>query len=392
MASGKKLLFPEDNLLSRKQRYPSTLKGNTPSFESRMNKSALTSSLMAGTILFFLSNHLDASDVWKSDPFMGDYQGQWAKAVRGVPQSLVAQVVPRAQGKYIINFMEEFDQRCPLYVQANANLRGSALELDDGSWSGSIENGTFTGEGLLQGNKIPFTLTKVERPSPRLGAIPPAGAIVLFDGTGFDHWIGIENNNEIKAITWKLVGDGAMEVAPTLEEHAFATSIGTKQAYHDYHLHLEFRLPLFADVIGQSRGNSGIIFEDYAFVELQVLDSYGLPGYYDECGGMYKVSAPQVNMCRPPLQWQSYDIIYHGAQYAPDGKLVHGPVLTVDHNGKRVQTSLEIPVSEGAINRRLQDPDSRMPGRIRLQNHGDPVQYRNIWLKKLPALENPSAR
>lgn len=245
-----------------------------------------------------------AADVWKDDPQVGDYQGDWAAGVKVWPRGMVAQVIPRADGKYQINLLPEFDQRCPPLAVVNGRTEGGAIVIDDGDWSGRIENGEFTGKGLAKGNPGAFEMKKVDRPSPRLGAKAPAGAVVLFDGSGFDHWTGIGKGGEEEDIAWKLV-DGVMEVAPTLDEHAFASSLGTKKTFQDYHLHIEFRLPLFPEVLGQSRGNSGIIFEDYIFHELQMLDSYGLPGYYDECGGLYKISAPQVNMCHPPLAWQS---------------------------------------------------------------------------------------
>jgi hypothetical protein len=325
---------------------------------------------------------VSADDVWQADPFLGDYEGDWSQGVKVWPRGLVAQVVPRGEGKYQVNLLPEFDHRCPPHAVVEAKVEGKALVLDDGPWSGRIANGTFTGKGLAKNRPATFELQKLSRPSPRLGASPPEGAVVLFDGTGFDHWVGISKDGKVEEVLWKLV-DGVMEVAPTLEEHAFASSIGTKKTFQDYLLHVEFRLPLFPAVIGQSRANSGIIFEDYTFHELQVLDGYGLPGYYDECGAIYNISAPYVNMCRPPHQWQSYDIIYRGPRYADDGKLLRPARISVDHNGKLVQKDVELPDSPAAQRQRQANPGSRRVGRIKLQNHGDPIQYRNIWLKEL---------
>jgi hypothetical protein len=298
----------------------------------------------------------------------------------------LAQVVPRGDGNYLINLLPEFDHRCAPVAELAAKVVQKALVFDAGPWAGRIEDGTLSGKGLAKGKPGAFALEKVVRPVPRLGTAPPADAIVLFDGSGFEHWTGIGKGGKSEDVAWKLV-DGVMEVAPTLEEHAFASSIGTKKTFQDYHLHIEFRLPLFPDVMGQSRGNSGIIFEDYTFHELQVLDSFGLPGYYNDCGAIYKISAPHVNMCRPPLEWQSYDIIYRRPRYATDGKLLQAARITVDHNGKLIQNDLELPDSPNAERQRREKPDSRQVGRIKLQNHGDPVQYRNIWLKELPTEE-----
>ena len=338
---------------------------------------------MASTFaILALASAAVAADVWKDDPLIGDYQGDWVADVKVWPRGLVAQVIPRGDGTYQINVLPEFDHRCPPLAVVEAKTEAKAVVFDDGNWSGRIEDGDFTGLGPVKGKPAAFGMKKVDRPSPRLGAAPPPGAIILFDGTGFDHWAGIGKGGQTEEVAWKVV-DGVMEVAPTLEEHAFASSVGTKKTFQDYHLHIEFRLPLFPEVIGQSRGNSGIIFEDYTFHELQVLDSYGLPGYYDECGAIYNISAPHVNMCRPPLDWQSYDIIYRGPRYADDGKLLRPARITVNHNGKLVQNELELPDSPAAEHQRREKPGSRQVGRIRLQNHGDPVQYRNIWLREL---------
>jgi len=325
---------------------------------------------------------------WTADPLVGDYEGDWSKDARVWPRGLVAQVIPRGAGTYLVNLLPEFDHRCPPLAAVEARRDGDLLVIGGDPWSGRIEGGKFTGRGLVKGKTASFELEKVRRPSPRLGAEPPQGALVLFDGSGFDHWVGIGKGKDVQEVTWQLV-DGVMQPAPTLTDHAFAASIGTKETFQDYHLHIEFRLPLLPDVLGQSRGNSGIIFEDYTFHELQVLDSYGLPGYYDECGAIYKISAPHVNMCRPPLEWQSYDIVYRGPRYADDGKLLQTATITVSHNGKLVQKDLPLPDSPAAERQRRENPDARKVGRIKLQNHGDPVQYRNIWLKELSAEEEP---
>jgi len=298
------------------------------------------------------------------------------------PRGLVAQVIPRGDGQYRIHFLPEFDQRCPPYAQIAGRIEDGVLRFDETGWSGQIDANGMTGVGLPPNKKKPaeFKLAKVTRLSPRLGAKPPAGAVVLFDGSGFDHWEPARGPADAE-ISWQLV-DRAMRVWPPLVEHAFGASIAARKVYQDFRLHIEFRLPLLADVTGQTRGNSGVIFEDYRFHELQVLDSYGLPGYYDDCGGIYKVAAPKVNMCAPPLQWQSYDVVYHAPRYDDQGKLLRNGRMTVDHNGRRIHNDLELPGPPGG-----RVPANRLGtkrvGRIQLQHHGDPVEYRNIWLLPL---------
>jgi hypothetical protein len=112
---------------------------------------------------------------------------------------------------------------------------------------------------------------------------------------------------------------------------------------------------------------------------VQVLDSYGLEGADNECGGIYTVSRPKINMCAPPLQWQSYDITFTAAKYDGAGKKTANARLTVVHNGVVIQDNTELPrVTGGALNDRENEPESLV-----LQDHGNPVQYRNIWAEKL---------
>ena len=227
-------------------------------------------------------------------------------------------------------------------------------------------------------------MIKDVRFSPNLGARPPEGAVVLFDGSGFEHWEAVGRGETPDRIPWKLIDD-FMQVAPTFDEHTFGTALRTRKAMTDFRLHLEFRLPLLPNVTGQNRGNSGVIIEEFQFYEVQILDSYGLPGYYDECGGIYKVAAPMVNMCAPPLQWQSYDVTYRSPRFDDSGKLVRKARITVDHNGKLIHRDQELPYSEAAQRGRRERGDTKVPGRITLQNHGDPVEFRNVWIVDLAA-------
>jgi len=314
-----------------------------------------------------------------ADPFLGDWQGRFTKDGNRRPQPLVAQVIPRGQGRYALVFREVFDHRCPVYGRAEGKADGGRLVFQGDGFSGEASGKAMTGKGRRhdahrEETGRPFTLERRVRPSPRLGAEPPDGAIVLFDGSGFDAW----DPDRGEEVTWKIK-DGVAHAWPTLDEHAISTGLVTKRAFGDYHLHLEFRLPLLADSLGQTRANGGIGFEDYRWHELQILDSYGLPGYWDECGSIYRFAAPKVNMCAPPGVWQSYDVTYHRPRYSEDGKLLRPARVTVNHNGKVVQNDLELPGGDVPKNRW----GSRTIGRIRLQNHGDPIAFRNIWVKEL---------
>jgi len=329
----------------------------------------------------------------QQDPFLGDWQGEWATEAPGQPpgtgtapaaagRRLVAQVIPRGEGNYQINLLPAFDERGTAHAVVQAKVEGDRLRFDQGGWTGELHGERFKGTGTRGGEQAAFEMAKVTRLSPRLGEKPPKDATVLFDGTNFDHWEA--NRGDPAAITWQLAG-GCARVWPPLKEHAFGTAIRTKKAFPNFRLHLEFRLPLMAGDTGQTRANSGVIIEEFEFYEVQILDSYGLAGDDHECGSIYGKAAPKVHLCGPPLVWQSYDITYRGPRFDPSGNLVAKARITVDHNGKVIHEDLELPFSERAVTARRQRPDSRTPGRITLQHHGDPVEFRNIWIIELGA-------
>ena len=196
-------------------------------------------------------------------------------------------------------------------------------------------------------------LDKINRASSTLGAKPPEGAIVLFDGKSADAFEG-----------GKMTEDGLLQQGCT-----------SKQKFGSCKVHIEFRLPYQPEDRGQARGNSGIYVG--ARYECQMLDSFGLKGENNECGGLYSVKAPDVNMCLPPLSWQTYDIDYTAARYEGD-KLVANPRVTISHNGVVIHNEVEVPGERSTP----ADPNKPgpEPGPIYLQDHGNPLRYRNIWV------------
>ena len=194
-----------------------------------------------------------------------------------------------------------------------------------------------------------------------LGAKPPAGAQVLFDGKSLDGWVGRDK----QPAAW-TIKDGAFIVAPGKGD------IQTTRTFGDFTLHLEFRTPHMPDARGQARGNSGVYLG--GIHELQVLDSYGLEPKNNECGAIYSQIAPRVNACKKPMEWQTYDVVFHKAK-VQDGKVVEPARVTVVQNGVNIIDNAAINPTPGGIG---MEPGTDGP--LLLQDHGNLVEYRNIWI------------
>ncbi|NUQ65282.1 MAG: DUF1080 domain-containing protein [Pirellulales bacterium] len=197
------------------------------------------------------------------------------------------------------------------------------------------------------------SLAKADRVSPTLGAKPPAGATVLFDGMGTDHFANGE-----------MTKDGLLKAGT----HSKAT-------FKNFKLHLEFRTPFMPSARGQARGNSGMYLQGR--YEVQILDSFGLEGRDNECGGIYKAAAPRVNLCLPPLAWQTYDVDFTAARFDAAGKKTENARVTVLHNGVAIHDNLELPDVTPGGTLKTESPE---PGPLFLQDHGNPVHFRNVWV------------
>lgn len=232
--------------------------------------------------------------------------------------------------------------------EADGKTVNGVTTFKDGGFTASIRGGVLviTAEGGVTIGE----LQKVARQSPTFDAKAPEGAVVLFDGTNTDQWK-----------EGKMTDDGLLMPGTT-----------SKRAFQSGTLHLEFMLPYEPKGRGQNRGNSGCYLQGR--YEAQILDSFGLKGASNECGGIYQIKDCDVNMCYPPLLWQTFDIDFTAAEFQ-DGKKVKDARMTVRQNGVVVQA--DVPVNHATVAAIL--PEGPEPGPLYLQDHGHPVRFRNIW-------------
>lgn len=294
--------------------------------------------------------------------FQGEYVGEIAQA-DGSKARLGAQVRALGDGRFRTMFFagglpgdgwdgKTIVQKAPStdsMVPADAKLEGDKVLVDQ-VYKATVDGLAINGQ-TDKGAK--FQLKRIERKSPTLGAKAPAGAIVLFDGTGTNEWA-----KGARLTPEKLLGPGATTV----------------RKFQDFTLHMEFMISYVPHTqgIGQ-RPNSGVYLQQR--YEIQILDSFGVVMRNHDCGVLYAQVTPTINMCYPPLTWQTYDIDFTAARFDVAGKKTQSGRCTVKFNGVTILDNVEIkgPTPAGK-------PETAEPGAIYLQAHGLPVFYRNIWL------------
>lgn len=286
--------------------------------------------------------------------FAGEFQGwqQLEGSLRG-SQRIGVQIVAQGEGKFTaVKYLGG--------LPGDGWLRGQRFILDGErtgevvSLIGPVTSLVVAGEEAHVINDLGEQLgqlQRVHRESPTMGAQPPQGAVVLFDGTGVDHF----KNGKMSDAGWLMAGTE------------------TKDAWNNFRLHGEFLLPFKPLARGQARGNSGFYLQGR--YELQVLDSFGLEGVENECGALYKLIRPAVNMCLPPLAWQTYDIDFQAPTFEEAGGKTAPMTISVWHNGVPIHVQRKVPGKTGAG-----AAEGPRPLPIKLQDHGNPVAYRNLWI------------
>ncbi len=279
-------------------------------------------------------------------------QGEYAGEISGGKAKLGVQVVALGDGNFTAVIHngglpgDGWDGKPRITL--SGKTEAAATTFSGQGYSASIANGALTGK-TETGEA--FELKKVERVSPDEGAKPPPDAVVLFAGISGEAFV-----------------DALMD-----DRHYLECGTETTKHYQDFTLHVEFLLPFKPFGRDQDRGNSGIYIQHR--YEIQILDTFGHPEEFNGCGSTYRQTPPKVNMCYPPLRWQTYDIKFTAPRWDAQGMKTANARVTVRHNGIVVQDDTELPTKTGAGLK-----ESPEPGPIQLQAHHNPVYFRNIWI------------
>lgn len=310
-------------------------------------------------------------------------QGEYITKI-GTANPLAAQVVARGAGKFQVIFFKGglpgkgWNGSPRTEVNCAITETGKPAPFSGNGYTGSIAVDGLSLAGTSP-TAEPFQMEKTMRQSPTLNAEAPSGALILFDGKDLSRWI--KNTASIDARNLLLPeGSGAI----------------TNQGFQSFTLHVEFRVPFMPSALGASRGNSGIYLQGRD--EVQILDSFGInldiaiPDSLEakrHCGAFYEYFRPTLNMSFPPLSWQTFDIQFNAARYDAAGITKLAPAsASVWFNGVLVHDNLTLEYSTLAG-----DPQGPSAGPIRLQAHGAPVYFRNIWLMEgSTALKRPEKK
>lgn len=282
---------------------------------------------------------------------MGEFIGEIE--ADGATKRLGLQIRPIGNDKFdavsFIGGLPGQDEHEPQPMRMIGQRSEDFLVLSGGPWAIFVEQQScmiLDRKGQRLGE-----LARVKRSSPTLGARPPEDALVLFNGENTDQFTKANMTED------GLLMEGA----------------DVKPMFQDFNLHAEFRLPYMPEASDQSRANSGLYLQSR--YECQVLDSFAQDPVFNGCGALYRFKAPDLNMCLPPLVWQTYDIQFTAPRWASDGSKIRDAHITSWINGVKVQDNVALPDKTGAGK---EEAPTLLP--IRLQDHRDPVRYRNVWV------------
>jgi hypothetical protein len=303
----------------------------------------------------------DPSDVAKDPDFA--IQGEYVGEVSSAGDKIGVQVIARGDGQFLIKGLMG---GLPGAGWNGKDVLTGTAERKDGKVVARMKFGAemstatiVDGKFILNLGNQAVSLARIERKSNTLGLKPPENAIVLFGKEG-------DESNWINGKLMELSDGKFLTVSKT-------GSIRSKEKFGAFRAHIEFRLPWMPNSLGQGRANSGVYLQDR--YECQVLDSFGLSGENNECGGIYTQHKPLVNMCLPPMAWQTYDIEFTPAEFDSAGKKTKNARATIYHNGVKIHDNVEFPKECPGGQK-----EAATPGPLQFQDHGDPVIYRNVWV------------
>ena len=305
-------------------------------------------------------------------PLMGNWIGELHDPPGPIngPAPLAAQLVLLNRDRYRVVILPKLHRRARPYLTTEVSVTaGAPVQVDYQGWNIEFRlDGTAEGTGTLHGKEVALHLKKTAVLSPTLGAAPPTGAVVLFNGTTLDGW----KHDDGRDCTWELTDADGEKVIQTVSKHWHGRTNEKKGRGgslkfdrpfpKDCRLHLEFRYPVEPGRRGQGLGNSSLLLG--AGGHIQVLNSFGEQGLWDDAGSFYKEMPPQVNAAAPPLQWQTYDVEVD----LPENPSVDDRALiTLRLNGILIHNRHERHVGNGFVT-------------VRLEDHINRMQFRNIWI------------
>jgi len=321
----------------------------------------------------YLVSLIAAALVASADPVMGNWEGSILNGSLK-DATLTAEVIGMSQTTYRLDLHISSAGQSLADAQINGLRDGNTAvfvgSVDLGEKMGGQQRviataadntmkGTLTPINAAADTPTEFAMERVFKKPPTLGLAAPENAAVLMDGTTMDAW-NLSPGNLI---------DGALQVG--------SSNFISKQEFGDQKIHLEFRTPYMPNDRDQGRGNSGVYVQGR--YEIQVLDSYGDPPADNRCGGIYSISPPAVEADLPPGEWQTYDIEFQAPKFNAKGKKTKDARITVRHNGLLIHDDVVLDhTTPGGVSR-----EEAPKGPLMLQDHHNPVQYRNVWIAPL---------